>query len=294
MRRNRRPGFLAIPHELDDLPIFDGDFALKGIFFQLCHWANFAPGEVEFNGRRHALERGELVTSLTRLSTRSGLSKDIIRRCLARLEKEGMISWRQKNENPTVDAENPTAKPTVETVYIVNNYDGLFGTKGHKPHSEPHSGTPKTPQRTKSIPLYSLKNKNTHTDAQEGVCKSSIDDGKPADPADTIEATDEGAAKLKDLWNASVEGSGLVGVSDMPPARLDAARAAIRARNSLSWWRGVFQAAALTGPLPVSGWRPTFDFALKGINATRILEGHFPKAKPRYSHKIFNERDFPS
>lgn len=302
MKLSGRQGFLAVPYELDELPLWDGDLALKGVFLQLCFWANHAPGEAVFRRRRHQLERGEVVTSSNELADKTGLSRKVIRRCIAVLQENGLISFRQEIKKGQAEPKKGQAKGQAETIYIINNYAELFGTRQQKGPSKGPSYPRKRAKLDDSIPLYVSKN-NTHTNAREdGVCVSSFDEGKPASQpaeqsgtdADSIPATDSGAEILKTLWNASVIDSDVPGVLSLPPSRLDAAKAALRANNRLSWWRDVFRAAGQSAPIPGTGWLPTFDWTLKGINAARILEGQFPKKKARYRHKIFSEKDFPS
>jgi len=269
VRRNRRPGFLADPHDLDDHEIFDDDLALYGIFKKLCHWA--AHGDYTDTETGQPLKRGEVLTSERQLAEKFGISRIVVSRCLRDLQANGFI------DRPV---DRPANRP-VGSIIIISNYDTLFGKKKRNRPANRPANRPVA----ENVPLYVSK-QNLHTQDAQGVCAVA------PQGEDTLPASDEGAQKLADLWNASVASSDLAVVSDMPLPRQSAAKAAIRARNSLSWWRGVFESAAKTGPLPQSGWRVNFDFALSGINATRILEGHFPKSKQGFKHKIFSERDF--
>ena len=276
MTRNRRQGFLAIPRELFDLPLWEADAPLQWVFFRLCFQANFAPGEVEFNGRRHALERGEVVTSSRALAARSGFTRKVIRRCIATLQKEGLIGFRQEFQKGPAAPEKGPAKGPAETVYIINNYAELFDISNSKGPSKGPSDTPKRAQRTKSLPLYVSKNKkHTHT-AREGVCVPSVDEGKPASQPTETSQTPPASSFLEHPivieWNNACEGSKLERVSEDTPARMRALEAAFRFRSDPLWWRGVFGQA--TKPITINGkpWRPSFDQCLELDRAVRYHE----------------------
>ena len=274
MGRFRRPGFLIVPRELNELPLWEGDFALKAVFFDLCFAAHFAPGEVTFNGRGHRLERGELVTSSRLLAARSGLSRKVIRRCLDGLQREGMISFRQKNAEGPADAEKGPAKGPAETVYIINDYDGLFGdNRGDGPSKGP-SGERKGAQRAKSLPLYAgkNKNKNTYTNAGEAVCESPLGEGEPTGPASSTLESSFLEHPLIIEWNAACIGSKLQKVTQCTPSRLRAVAVAMRSKDDLSWWRVVFRQARL--PISINGraWVPRFNQVLDADRAAEYFE----------------------
>lgn len=255
-----RQGFLAVPRDLFDSSLFRGDSALKAVFLELCFGAQFAPGESSFGRRRYALARGEVVTSSIQLASITGLGRKVIRRCINVLQQKGLIGFRQEIERAKLDAK----KGQAESVYIINNYDSLFGV-GEK---KGPSSTQKRAKLDKSIPLYVLKQERTHTahasvcDAPEGAGEASEHDQKCTFLEHPIVIE----------WNAAANQSKLEMVSQDTPARLRALQQAFRARNDLAWWRIVFAQAAK--PLTINGkrWLPNFDQCLELDRAVRYYE----------------------
>ena len=102
-------GFLAVPRKLYALPLWRDDGAAKTVFLDLCFLANFADGEVEFNGRRHQLARG-----CDKPHAAFGWQRPFSRRnpplyCEVRGGGDDFMA-EEKNGSPTVESRKPHSK----------------------------------------------------------------------------------------------------------------------------------------------------------------------------------------
>ena len=264
MRRNRRPGFLADPHDLDDHELFDADLALYGIFKKLCHWA--AHGDYTDPETGQPLRRGEVLTSERQIAEKFGISRIVVSRCLRVLQANGFI-------NRPVD--RPANRP-VGSIIIISNYDTLFSKKKrNRPANRPVNRP--VPE---NVPLYVSK-QNLHTqDAGAGVCATSNDEGKQAEPSQPPVESPFLDHPLVIEWNGAASEFRHEKVSEATPGRLRAMEAAMRDRSDLSWWRAVF-GQACRRPIKMHGspWRPSFEQCLDLDRAARYYE-----ASQRVSH----------
>lgn len=255
MRRNRRPGFLADPHDLDDHEIFDGDVALYAVFKKLCQWAAHADYTDPETGQ--PLRRGEVLTSERQLAEKFGISRIVVSRCLRVLQASGFI-------NRPVD--RPANRP-VGSIIIISNYDELFGKKktnrpANKPVNRPVD---------ENVPLYSI-NKTTHTQTHASECESPLGEGEPTGPALSDSESSFFNHPLVIEWNAVCIASKLRKVTQCTPSRQKAVAVAMRAKDDLSWWRVVFRQARL--PISINGksWVPRFSQVLEMDRAAEYFE----------------------
>lgn len=83
-------GFVALSRA--DLRELGSDGSVLAVWVKLNEWAQWAAGRREHAGRLFQLARGQLVTSSRSLEKALGFGRQVVRRCLAALERLGRIA----------------------------------------------------------------------------------------------------------------------------------------------------------------------------------------------------------
>lgn len=91
-------GFVQINRS--DVAGFDGP--MIAVWYRLNDWALWGAGTRRVAGKAFALERGQLVTTAASLAANLGFGRQVVRRCLATLERLGRIATRATHRTATV------------------------------------------------------------------------------------------------------------------------------------------------------------------------------------------------
>lgn len=292
MVRDGCESFLGLPKSIVRDPIFRGDPALLYVYLTLATDAAHKPTTVFFNATHFDLGTGEAVSSFRVMADKTLLSPKVVRRCLEVLEARG---WVRAHRGHAECEKRARERAHRGTVFTICDYEQLYGSRKKKgtPKGKPCSEkTPKKGTLTPSVPLYSeQENTLLHVREREHFAAQ---DGQPAGGPQV--AADFSAQKesitpdcLVAAWKQAASRFGLSDISEVPPARLRAIEAAIRAKNDLSFWQAAFEAAGKEKAWS-NGKRPDFDYCLTYMKALRLIEGA-SKPKPVHHQREITAKD---
>lgn len=161
-----KKGWVKLYRKLLDSALWkDCNAAQKAVLVTLLLMADHSPSSWVFNGKEYKTEPGQMVTSLSSIAEKAGVSISQVRRSLMKFEKFHFSTGKPTNKNRLVTIENWA----------------LYQGQDEKPTGKPagnRQATDKQPTTNKNIRIQEYK--NTNKDILSGKPDGASDDFRPA------------------------------------------------------------------------------------------------------------------